>query len=230
MGDLRYRQMTVMELIQSHFSRYETDPSEKVLKDHVDWAMGLNQKAVEYALDPRNHPHISGSVPRPKLPTLMRLAFEGTRQEPKVHPTDRYYRPIDDVIDECLYCVNGEVNDLVWRDKWVTKAIGRCKHCSGGDTECHPGIIAVAQRWQMHCTYVIFKLLLMPLFIVDWDSKRSVKSRKAGRQEVVKEFLEGLVEKPMLAPLPTSNLVESLPEHLKGLDEHKGTDAEQVPF
>ena len=216
MGDLRYRQMTAMELIQAHFSRYEIEPSEKVLKSHVDWAMRLDQKAVEYALDPRNHPHISGSVPRPKLPTLMRLAFEGTRQEPKVYPKEEYYRPIEEPIDECMYCVDGEVHNLVWRDKWEMEAIGQCKHCSSGDAECHPGIVAVSQRWQAPCVQVIFKTVLFPLFMVGWDGKSSLEFRKAGRQEAVNEFLDGLVDRPSLTPV--------------GLPEYEGTKNQGIPF
>lgn len=66
--------MTVMELMQGHFSLYEWIPPEKTLKEHIDWGVTVNKVNLKYALDVDNHPEVKGTVPRPKLPTLMRLA------------------------------------------------------------------------------------------------------------------------------------------------------------
>ena len=175
-------------------SRFAAEWPQSLDSHHMEAYLGLAQeitsdKFFREAFNQKNYPDSKFRPSTRDVRQLWQSLMRDSVEDDRIERSHQYqYIPAG-----CLYCIDGEVNDLVWRDKWTVEAIGRCS-CSGGDAECHPGIRAVAKRWDMHCMQVMFKIVLLPLFVAGFASD------KGGFEEGVKVFLDGLLDDPKLAP------------------------------
>lgn len=148
METLEHSEFTVTKMLDEHWAGYGGySPSSGERAQHIKWARKLDEKTLRHALNFDNHRKGANGAPiRPILHVLKGIAYEY-----KFNRGDFYHPPALDPAQakelECLYCTEGHVFDLYWTGKyWAVREIGKCRHCSNGNAEARPEIVALSER------------------------------------------------------------------------------------
>ena len=138
--------MSKTEIKNNFLLNYGWSPSRDEKEHFERFCDGIaTQEMLEKVLDPQNHPAFeSGRRIRPNIATLYAIKDSTIRADFYPGPPTQaeefsYEKP------NCLMCIEGEVWDFVWREKWVTEYIGSCKFCSNGDAEVSPEMLQIIQ-------------------------------------------------------------------------------------
>ena len=201
------------QLVNQHFLNYKPyRPDDEEMEAMHKWGDGLDEDILERVLDVESHPKSpNGHRVRPNFGDLKAMANDIRRDRGDFRKQEDQSL-LDD--EECFYCSGGFISVVVTRDRWWYVAVaGRCGHCQamGGSRgsssykvlEPQDRIIELARQWKVTCPEAADRVVETHLTrIRESDEKASVKG----------------------------NVTDPLPDYLKGLDEHKGTDASEVPF
>ena len=192
-------------MIGAFCTDYAFRPNDNEMKAMVGWAITIEEDMLKRVLDPEGHPTSPGGRrQRPNLADLKIMANDIRRERGDFRRQENQSL-LDN--EECFYCSNGFVIVVDTRHLlWGSGVIGRCGHCQSGNK---------GSSW---------------LKVVEPQARIIELARewKIPCHEAVDRVVEN--RRKTIQPPVEGDLVDALPEHLKGLDEHKGTDAEQVPF
>ena len=155
--------MSKSEIMNNFLLNYGWSPTPDE-KDHFEhFCDGIaTQEMLEAVLDPKNHPAFeSGRRIRPNIATLYSIRDSMVRA---LYPKPPLPEETDSVsFPDCLMCVEGEVWDFVWRDKWITEYIGSCKFCSSGDFEPSPEVTQIIQSKELPLGVILLELSIKML-------------------------------------------------------------------
>ncbi len=155
--------MSKSELQNNFLLNYGWSPTAEEKVHFERFCDGIaTQEMLEKVLDPKNHPAFeSGRRIRPNIATLYSIKDSAIRAlYPEMPPQEEKYTYAP---PSCFMCIEGEVWDFVWRDKWVTEYIGMCKFCRDGDAEPSPEVMKIIQSKELELSVILLELSIKML-------------------------------------------------------------------
>ena len=196
-----------LRLVNQHFINYSPyKPKDDELEAMLDWGDGLDESILKHVLSFENHPaNKDGHRARPNFADLKSMANDSRRER-----GDFRRQEAQSLLDgeDCFYCDDGFVFAAVTRQGlWHVVVTGLCGHCNA---------MSGGSAW--------YKVVEPHPRIVELAREWEITCPEAVNR-VVENHWKKLPKKPA-----QGNIVDALPEYLKGLPEHEGTDAEGTPF